>query len=118
MLFKSQTYLVDIEDIFLVPELIEGKMNLLLTLNLIGWILIILGVVAFFLAAIMLFFSIFSRRRTKRVRGGGLIMLGPIPIIFGTDLESVKALIALAVMLVVIMLILVLVFAFLFPALR
>ncbi|MBC7085901.1 MAG: DUF131 domain-containing protein [Methanomethylovorans sp.] len=33
------------------------------------------------------------------VRGGGVIMLGPIPIILGTDIESVKMVIILAIIL-------------------
>lgn len=31
------------------------------------------------------------------VKGGGIIMLGPIPIVFGTDLSSVKQLVLLTI---------------------
>ena len=36
-----------------------------------------------------------------KVRGGGVIMIGPIPIIFGTDKKSVKTVLALALALVI-----------------
>ncbi len=37
----------------------------------------------------------------SRIRGGGVIMLGPIPIIFGSDGESAKTAIILAIILMV-----------------
>lgn len=36
------------------------------------------------------------------VRGGGIIMIGPIPIIFGTDVAALKILMILAIVLMVI----------------
>jgi len=36
-----------------------------------------------------------------KVKGAGVIMIGPIPIIFGTDKKSVKAVLALALALTV-----------------
>ncbi len=36
------------------------------------------------------------------VRGGGIIMIGPIPIIFGTDAATLKILMLLAIVLMVI----------------
>jgi len=36
------------------------------------------------------------------VRGGGIIMIGPIPIIFGTDAAALKILMILAIVLMVI----------------
>lgn len=36
------------------------------------------------------------------VKGGGIIMIGPLPIIFGTDAQSVKIVIALAILLILI----------------
>ena len=36
------------------------------------------------------------------VRGGGIIMIGPIPIIFGTDVGAVKIVMILAIVLMVI----------------
>ncbi|MCW4001174.1 MAG: DUF131 domain-containing protein [Candidatus Bathyarchaeota archaeon] len=46
----------------------------------------------------------------SRVRGGGVVMIGPIPIIFGTDKNSVKEVVALALALTVVVLIVFLLF--------
>jgi len=40
------------------------------------------------------------------VRGGGIIMIGPIPIIFGTDVAALKIVMILAIVLMVIAVIL------------
>ena len=36
------------------------------------------------------------------VRGGGVIMIGPIPIIFGTDVEALKVVMILALLLMIV----------------
>lgn len=77
----------------------------------VGWMLIISGVTVLF-AAITVFFRVLLRREARGLRGGGLVLLGLIPIIFGTDEEPVKIIIALAIALIAIMLILVLFMAF------
>ncbi len=41
----------------------------------------------------------------SRVRGAGVIMIGPIPIVFGTDKNSVKAVLVLALALSVVVLV-------------
>jgi uncharacterized protein (TIGR00304 family) len=41
----------------------------------------------------------------SKMRGAGVIMIGPIPIIFGTDKKSVKAVLALAIALTVVLLV-------------
>ncbi len=43
-----------------------------------------------------------------KVRGAGVIMIGPVPIIFGTDKKSVKTVLALALALTIIALIVIL----------
>jgi uncharacterized protein (TIGR00304 family) len=43
-----------------------------------------------------------------KVRGAGVIMIGPIPIIFGTDKNSVKAVLVLALALTIVALIVIL----------
>lgn len=43
----------------------------------------------------------YSGKAESKIRGGGVIMLGPIPIIFGSDKESAKAAIVLAIILMV-----------------
>lgn len=71
----------------------------------VGWLLIIVGIIMFFVGAIMIIVSsVRGYRRRGRFRGGGLIMLGPIPIIFGSDKESVRLLILLSIILIVVML--------------
>lgn len=41
-----------------------------------------------------------------KVKGGGAIIIGPVPIIFGTDRESVKIILLLSIILVSLLLIL------------
>lgn len=48
--------------------------------------------------------------REGKVKAAGVIMIGPIPIIFGTDKKSVKAVLALALALVIAAIIAMLVF--------
>ncbi len=40
--------------------------------------------------------------RSRGIRGGGILLIGPIPIVFGTDRQSVKLLIVLAIILMLI----------------
>lgn len=68
-----------------------------------GTILVIAGIVLIILAVIRA--SMGNGRKEGRVRGAGVIMIGPIPIIFGTDKKSVKTILALAVALSVVILI-------------
>jgi len=63
-------------------------------LTALGLTFIILGFIVTFIAVLVIFIKSVSLRR--KTRGGGLIMIGPIPIIFGTDKEAVKVLIILA----------------------
>ena len=62
-----------------------------------GAILIVAGFLV--VAAAMLQIRKAPRSRSA-VRGGGIIMIGPIPIIFGTDEKSVRIIIILALILV------------------
>ena len=64
-----------------------------------GLALIVLGFTVTFIAVLVMFIKIVSLR--GKPRGGGLIMIGPIPIIFGTDKETMKILIVLAIVLMV-----------------
>ena len=69
-----------------------------------GITLILVGVLVIVIAVILL--SI-SGAKKEKVKGGGAIIIGPIPIIFGTDEKSLKTVLllclALTVMLVVAM---------------
>ncbi len=70
-----------------------------------GLALVIVGIIVI-VAAI----TIASKGGTTKgkVRGAGVIMIGPIPIIFGTDKKSVKAVLALALVLTITVLIVIL----------
>jgi uncharacterized protein (TIGR00304 family) len=69
-----------------------------------GIALIFVGVLIIVIAVILL--SISGAKKGK-VKGGGAILIGPIPIIFGTDKKSLKTVLllslALTVLLVVVM---------------
>jgi uncharacterized protein (TIGR00304 family) len=68
--------------------------------------LIIVGVVVI-VAAIIL--ASMSSAKKGKVQGAGVIMIGPIPIIFGTDKKSVKTVLALALALTIVVLIIIVV---------
>jgi uncharacterized protein (TIGR00304 family) len=68
-----------------------------------GIALIVVGVII--IAAVIIFASIRGGKKGGSVRGAGLIMVGPIPIIFGTDKKAVKSVLAFAVALTIIALI-------------
>ena len=74
-----------------------------LSLANIGFILIILGFVLAFIAVILLAFK--SRGTSGQTRSAGILLIGPIPIIFGSDKESARAMVVLAVLLIAIVLI-------------
>jgi uncharacterized protein (TIGR00304 family) len=82
------------------------------TLYTLGITLIFAGILAILLA--ILLFLISTVKRGEKIRSGGAIIIGPFPIIFGTDKESVKRILlfslALTIVLVILIVILYLVF--------
>ena len=62
----------------------------------IGFTLMILGTLLVFAVGVLLVL-----RQGKGARGGGIIMIGPFPIVFGSDAKTVKALVLVAVALMV-----------------
>ena len=63
-----------------------------------GVVLIVVGIIVIVLAAVLAT----SRGDGKgKVKGAGVILIGPIPIIFGTDKKSVKTILWLALALTV-----------------
>jgi len=78
------------------------------TLYGLGMALIFAGILVI-LVAILLFF-IFSIKGEGRMRGGGAIIIGPIPIIFGTDKKSIKAILLLSLALTIALIILMIIF--------
>jgi uncharacterized protein (TIGR00304 family) len=71
-----------------------------------GFFLILAGIIVIVASIILA-----SKNGAKkgRVRGAGIIMIGPIPIIFGTDKKSVKTILTLALALIIIALIIILI---------
>ena len=63
-----------------------------------GTALIFFGVLIIVVAVILL--SVSGAKKGK-VKGGGAIMIGPIPIIFGTDMKSLKTVLLLSLVLTV-----------------
>ncbi len=69
----------------------------------IGIVLILAGFFVTFVATVLLFLTAFKEK--GKVKGGGAIIIGPFPIIFGTDKESVKILLLLSIVLIALLLV-------------
>lgn len=65
----------------------------LATLSIIGIGLIIAGLII--ISYVMLRFNRHTKENRSEERGGVIIMIGPIPIIFGTDKEAIREVIVL-----------------------
>jgi len=70
--------------------------------------LIIAGMLVVLVAIILLFLS--SVRGEGKVRGGGAIIIGPFPIIFGTDKESITTVLLLSLTLTILLIIVMVIF--------
>ncbi len=68
----------------------------------VGILLIFTGFLIAFIAIVLLFFM--TVRSKGKIKGGGAVIIGPFPIVFGTDEESVRTLLLLAIALVVLVL--------------
>lgn len=71
-----------------------------------GLMLIFAGFAVIFAAGLLMIFK--ASRVRDRTRGGALIMIGPIPFVFGTDKETVKILLILSIVLMIFALVLML----------
>ena len=65
-----------------------------------GVIMIFIGVIVVFAAFALLFLL---SVKTGKTRGGGALIIGPIPLVFGTDKESVKTVLWLSIALTIIL---------------
>lgn len=65
-----------------------------------GFALVIIGFIMAFVAMILI--AAKAATGSGKTRGGGVLLIGPFPIVFGTDRESVKVLMVLAIVLIVI----------------
>lgn len=75
-----------------------------------GVILVFAGFLTAFVAVVLMFFA--TKRVKGKVKGGGAVIIGPFPVVFGTDRESLKILLLLSMGLIVLMLIVTVVFHF------
>jgi len=78
----------------------------------IGLTLVFVGFAIAFIAVVLLFLRGFKGK--EKVKGGGVVIIGPIPIIFGTDKESVKFILVLSVILIALLLVLTLLWSNIF----
>jgi uncharacterized protein (TIGR00304 family) len=76
-----------------------------------GFLLIILGFVLAVVATVLL--VVRSSRGSGQGRSAGLLLIGPIPIVFGTDRQSVKVVMVLAIVLILLVLVIMLLPSFL-----
>jgi len=72
----------------------------------IGFVLIVFGFILAFAAMILLAFR--STGGSQKTRSAGVLLIGPIPIIFGSDKDSLKGVMILAIVLILIVLIIML----------
>ena len=77
-------------------------------LSSVGFALIIVGILIIIFAVLLL--SIRSAGKSQgRIKDGGAVIIGPVPIIFGTDKKSLKTVLLLSIVLTVLVLIVIVV---------
>lgn len=72
----------------------------------VGIALVVVGIIVIVAAIVV---ASMGGSKKGKVRSAGVIMIGPIPIIFGTDKKSVKAVLALALAVTIVVLIVIIV---------
>ena len=82
------------------------------TLYSLGIFLIFAGLIVILVAVLMLFIS--SVRGKGKARSGGAIIIGPFPIIFGTDKESIKTVLLLSITLTILLIVMMVIFYLVF----
>lgn len=70
------------------------------TLYSLGVTLMLAGILLIIIAVVLLFVS--NVRGKSCVKAGGAIIIGPLPIVFGTDKKSVKTVLLLSIALMII----------------
>jgi len=73
-----------------------------------GFALIFAGILIILIAVVLLFVS--GVREEGKVKGGGAIIIGPFPIIFGTDKESIKTVLLFSITLTILLAIVTVIF--------
>jgi len=75
-----------------------------------GFFIAVTGIIIIVVAGLLILLS--GTRRKEQTRGAGVIIIGPIPIVFGPDKESVRKILPLAITLSVIVIILTIIIHF------
>jgi uncharacterized protein (TIGR00304 family) len=88
-----------------------GKVTGAETLYTLGFALIFIGILVIIVAVILV--SISGAKKGK-VRAGGAVIIGPVPIIFGTDKKSLKTVLLLSMALTVLLIVAMVVYYLLF----
>jgi uncharacterized protein (TIGR00304 family) len=74
------------------------------TLYGLGSTLILVGVTIMVIATLIMFLS--NAKGKGKAKGGGVIIIGPVPIVFGTDKESLRTVLLLAITLTALLIVL------------
>jgi uncharacterized protein (TIGR00304 family) len=82
------------------------------TLYGLGIVLIFAGMAVILVAILLLFLT--NVRTERKARGGGTIIIGPIPIIFGTDKEAIRTVLLLSIALTIVLVVVMIVFHLVF----
>ena len=67
------------------------------TIYCLGIAMVFIGIFIVLLAFVLLFYS--NAKEPGKFKGGGALIIGPFPIIFGTDKESVRMVLILSIIL-------------------
>jgi uncharacterized protein (TIGR00304 family) len=79
----------------------------------VGLALIFIGILIIIVAVILV--SVLGAKKGKgKVRAGGAVIIGPVPIIFGTDKKSLKTVLLLSMALTVLLIVAMIVYYLLF----
>ena len=81
------------------------------TLYSLGTALVFAGMLIMIVTTALLLLS--KSGKTGKARGGGAIIIGPIPIVFGTDKQSLKTVLLLSIVLTTLLIVLIIVLNFL-----
>ncbi len=79
------------------------------TLFFLGFVLIFVGVAVLIAATVL----VGVRSKNGKVKTAGIVIIGPVPIVFGSDKKSVKTILALSIALTTLIIVLFLIYYFL-----
>ena len=85
-----------------IPHKLDAEQLDFSVLVYVGITLVVVGIIIIVAAAVL---TSWRGAKESKAKAAGVILIGPIPIIFGTDKKAVKEVIALAIVLTVIVLI-------------